>query len=53
MKKQRWCCAVDCDKQAEFEIYDCNDRRDVGVTESCEEHLGSMLGISSLVVEVD
>jgi hypothetical protein len=41
----RYCCFPNCEKEAEFEIYDQNERRpDIGVTDSCQDHVGHLLG---------
>ncbi len=41
----RKCCYIGCKKNAEFEIYDENERRpDCGVTDACEDHIGALLG---------
>lgn len=38
-----WCCESDCDKDAEFAIWDLADARDTGYTESCCDHVGALL----------
>jgi len=39
------CCMVDCDKEAEFAIYDEQEQRPgFGETFSCEGHVGALLG---------
>lgn len=41
----RVCCLIGCDKKATVEIYDGNERRpDCGVTDSCDDHVGHLLG---------
>lgn len=41
----RQCAAIGCDRPAEFEIYDQQERRpDVGFTDACEDHVGLLLG---------
>jgi hypothetical protein len=43
--EKRECLFLGCEKEAEFEIYDAAERRpDVGPTDSCEEHVGFLLG---------
>lgn len=44
-EKKRTCCHVGCGKDAEFVIYDSNDRRpDMGFTDACTDHVGHLLG---------
>lgn len=44
-KMERKCCFTGCEKKAEFEIYDENERRpDIGEIDACEEHVGELLG---------
>ena len=41
----RICLKVGCDKPAEFEIWDTNERRpECGSTEACITHVGELLG---------
>ncbi len=42
---KRKCCFVGCSKDAEFVIYDQNDRRpDCCYSDACEEHVGALIG---------
>ncbi len=43
-KSSKRCCFVGCDKAAEFEIYDSNDKRDCNYTHACTDHVGHLLG---------
>jgi len=39
------CCAKGCEKYAEFEILDTNEKRpELGNTYACEDHVGALLG---------
>jgi len=41
----RVCCKIGCESVATFEIWDENERRpDIGPTDSCEKHVGDLLG---------
>ena len=43
--EKRICLKIGCEKTAEFEIWDETERRpDVGPADSCEEHVGTLLG---------
>lgn len=37
------CCIMDCDKEADFEIYGESKHPD-DATEACEDHVGALLG---------
>lgn len=44
-KEKRVCCFVGCEKTATVEIYDTNESRpDCGATDSCDDHVGHLLG---------
>lgn len=43
MSDQPWCCIIECENDAEFEIFgDSNHYEDS--TEACEDHVGALLG---------
>ena len=43
--EKRECLFIGCNKIAEFEIYDSNERRpDTGPTDACIAHVGELLG---------
>ncbi len=50
MSNQPWCCFLDCDHEAEFDIYGDSAHHEDN-TQACEAHVGALLGTPDWLLE--